>query len=358
MMRSRTDTNVRRGPRQRPSPVRRGPWLLAGALLYVLAAVAEAEPVRIAGVSHLGDLPTYVAEDEGLFARAGIEARVSRVPDGRIALQRLRTGAADFALTALTPLVLDRLADRSPSGDDDPVILASLVQSTRLNQIVTLTDRDIRDPADLAGRRLGLTLGTNAEFHWWLFATFHGIDPAAVEVVDIARDALDDALASGRIDAAVLWQPWTARLRTRVGGRMHTLASPPLYTAHWVLVTRRSTAENRPRRSSAVVQAYLHATEAIEREPGPTFAGFRQHLGLARDVAPPEDYPYGYQIHLDWSVLMALGEQFDWASATSRGKAAVPAPSILAMLAPGPLHDAAPDAVNVAAELLEAEPTP
>ena len=331
--------------------------MLAAALLGPPPASAATEPVRIAGVRHFGDLPTFVADERGLFARAGLDVQVSWLANGRLALERLRTGEADFALTALTPLVLDRLADTAPNDDDDPVILASLVQSNRLNRIVTLDDRGIRGPADLRGRRLGLTRGTNAEFHWWLYARFHGIDPEAVRIVDLQKDTVDEALAAGRVDAGVLWQPWIARLRGRVGQRVRVLDGRALYAAHWVLVTRRATAEQRRHRCAAVLRAYLNAAEAIQREPDRALAGFRRALGLPGGAAPPEGYPYGFQVHLDWSVLAALGQQFDWAAATGRSPPG-PAPSILALVAPAPLTAAAPGAVNVAADLLDAERTP
>ena len=330
---------------------------MSALLLCMICANAGAAPVRIAGVSHLGDLPTFVAAERGLFTRAGIEARVSRVPNGRLALERLRAGTADFALMALTPLVLDRLADDTPNGPEDPVILASIVQSAHLNQIATLDDRGIREPADLAGRRLGLTRGTNAEFHWWLFARFHGIDPAAVEIVDLEKNALGDALEAGRVDTAVLWQPWTARLRASVGNRLHTFEHGALYDAHWVLATRRATAEDRPRLCADIIRAYADADAAIAREPAAVLERFYTALGLGDAMPQPAGYPYGFNVELGWSVLVGLGQQFDWAATTGRGDTTL-RPSILAMMAPGPLRRAAPGAVNVAADLLDAGGTP
>ena len=340
-----------------PHRARRGLRPLAGLVLAVFAAAAAADPVRIAGVSHLGDLPTFVAEDQGLFAEAGLDVSVSRLADGRRAIERLRARTADFALTTLTPLVLDRLDHTGPQGSKDPVILASLVQPPRLNQIVTLAGTGIERPADLAGRRLGLTRGTNAEFHWWLFARFHGLDPAAVEVVDLDKEALDGALEQGRIDAAVLWQPWTARLQARVGDRLRALEDAALYDTHWVLVTRRATAQKRARLCGAVLRAYTQAIEQIEHEPMLALERFRRTRVLDAALPAPEGDPFEFRVHLDWSTLVALGQQFDWARATDRGSGER-APSVLAMLAPGPLRRASPRAVNVAADLLETEGAP
>lgn len=143
------------------------PWVwlvLLACCAMATGQAADAASVRLAGVDYLGDLPTVIAHDEGLFARHGLDVEVEFNGSGRDNLERLRAGTTDFALMALTPIVLDRLADPSPGQADDPVILASLVHSTRLNHVVVPASGPVEHPADLRGRRVGLRKGTNSEF--------------------------------------------------------------------------------------------------------------------------------------------------------------------------------------------------
>lgn len=287
--------------------------LLVAAGIGLAAAAAAAQPVRIAGVIYLGDLPTVVAEHEGLFARHGLQAQITLSHSGRDNLRRLRAGEVDFALMALTPVVLDRLADPTPDGPDDPVILASLVHSTRLNDVVTLAQRGISAPIELAGARIGLARGTNAEFVWWLFAHLHGLDPAGSVIVDLPVAGIPAALEAGTIDAAVVWQPWTARLQLRHAAALIRFPGANIYTAKWVLATRRGFARENPATVRSVLASYRDAIEHIERQPGQALDRYAAHIGLEDGLLHGARQALDYDLNLDWSLIATFQEQLDWA---------------------------------------------
>jgi len=317
--------------------------LLAGALG---AARGGAPAVGITGVVYLGDLPTIVAEEEGLFAAAGLEAAVSYGQSGKDNLRRLRAGQTDFALMAVAPPLLDRLADTTPGGPDDPVILANLLHATRLNQVVALAASGIERPADLSGRRVGLMRGTNAEFIWWLFALSHQLDPDTAELVDTRIERLPDALAERAIDAAVLWEPWTARLEQRWGERLRVLPGSTLHGAKWLLVTRRRFAEDNPGICRAVLRAYTRAIDRIGAAPRASLARYAARVGLPVAALAARWESFSYDLGLDWSLAAAMHQQLDWAQrAGYLGEG--PPPDPLALIAPAPLAAVAPAAVSL-----------
>jgi len=308
---------------------------------------ANADAVRISGVDYLGDLPTKVADHHGLFAAQGIDAVVEYGASGRDNLRALRAGETDFALMALTPLAIDLAADSNPREPDDPVILASIVHSTRLNQVVALAP-DLDTPTKLSGSRIGLMRGTNAEFVWALFAAYHGIDPATVEIADRAINELPDALKDGEIDAAVLWEPWTSRLRFDVGDRLNTFAGSNIYTAKWVVVTRRDIANREPEQARAVLAAYDAAIDVIRRDPAVTAAIYAEEAGGIPHALREERSSVLYGLNLDWSLLASLRQQFEWAI-TAGYAGNEPQRDILARIDPRPLRIALPSAVGIPA---------
>ncbi len=326
--------------------------LLAAAPLAVClngTAVADSQPpTRINGVMYLGDLPTVVADRRGLFERRNLQATVSYELSGKRNLELLRAGGTDIALMALTPLVLDALADPDPGRPDDPVILASVVHSTRLNQVVTLAERGIEQPTDLSRRRVGFMKGTNAEFVWWLFAAYHGFDPNSSTTVDEPVDALMDAVASGGVDAAVIWEPWTSRLRERVGDRLRLFSGSNVYTAKWVVVALRSFVEHQPERASAVMAAYREAIEFIDREPGAAMRLYADHDDVPLEMLQQNWDALVYELSLDWSLIATLQQQMEWGRRAGYATSGIE-PEVLPLLHPGPLHDVAPGAVSVPA---------
>lgn len=330
-------------PHRRP---RDGPGFLVAVVFALLApaTMAERATVRIAGVEYLGDLPTRVAERTGLFADQRIDAAIEYGPSGRDNLRALRAGEVDYALMALAPLAIDLLADPDPRGPDDPVILASLVHSTRLNQVVALADGGPASPAALAGARIGLMRGTNAEFAWSLFSAFHGLDPAGVTLVDRPVEELGEALTRGEVDAAVLWQPWTHRLGQRHQGDITEFAGSNIYTAKWVLVTRRRLAARQPGQARRLLAAYREAIRIIHDDPQRAGALYPEYEGDGFLDAQRASILFG--LGLDWSLLASLRQQLDWARRAGYRDAGVPQ-DILARIDAGPLRTLAPARVGI-----------
>ena len=286
-----------------------------------IVRAADSAPVRVAGADYLGDMPTVIAEQEGLFERQGLKVNVALHHTGSKNLGLLRAGEADFALMALTPIVLDRLADPSPGGPDDPVILASLVHSTRLNHVVASASGPVETPSDLVGRRVALRKGTKAEFVWWLFAHFNGFSPDAAELVDYPVTRIADALQDGEVDAAVLWEPWLSRLNESGGKTFRSFPGSNVHTAKWVLVTTRAAALEHPGRSEAVLAAYRDAIALIDRAPEAAIATYARRADIAEDVLRRNWPKLDYQLNLEWSVLATLQQQMDWAMRTGRRRA-------------------------------------
>lgn len=325
------------------------------AFLLCNAAADSQPPTRINGVMYLGDLPTVVADRQGFFDRRNLNAVVAYEYSGKRNLELLRAGRTDFALMALTPMVLDALSDPDPGEADDPVILASVVHSTRLNQVVALAGAGIDAPVDLRGRRVGLMKGTNAEFVWWLFAAYHGFDPLSVTLVDNAIADLPAALINGDVDSAVIWEPWTSRLRQRAGSGLRTFAGSNVYTAKWVVVALRGFVERHPERARAVLMAYREAIEFIDRHPDAAMQLYSDHDRIPVEALRPSWDALVYELSLDWSLIATLQQQLDWARRAGYASS-LAEPGVLRLLAPGPLRSVVPVAVSVpGASALEAQ---
>ena len=333
--------------RSRPGPGRSA--AAAAAILLVLAgpAAAREAPVRLTGVTYLGDVPTVLADRLGLFARRLPGMAVEYGVSGSGNLQRLRAGDTDFALMSLTPLVLDALADRSRGEAGDPVILASLVHSTRLNHVVTLPRSGITDPVTLHDGRIGLMKGTNAEFVWSLFARYHGFDADDARIIDVPAGRLSEALLADEIDAAVLREPWTSRLSERVDGELHLLPGANAYTAKWVVVARRGYVHEHADRARAVLRAYGESIRRLERRPREAMGLYARHADITVDTLRAHWAALDYGLSLDWSLVATLQQQLDWARRAGHAAAGVPPVEVLSLIADGPLRGVDPAAVGV-----------
>lgn len=303
-------------------------------------------PVRIAGVDYLGDMPTLVADKNNIFRQHGIEVEVVYGNSGRENLDHLRSGEIDFAMMALTPIVIDALADSSPGGPDDPVILASVVHSTELNHVVTLAGHGIETPGDLVNRRIALPRGTNAELVWWLFAMYHDLDPGSVELVDLSPPEILEMLLHGEVDAGVLWEPWTTRLRQRIDDDLYELPGSNIYTAKWVIVTTRRMCLDHAARCQAILAAYNDAIEYIERNPDTAVQEYIRFAAIDPGALALEKQLPDFYLGLNWSLISTLQQQFTWAAFTGYSDPDYE-PDILSLIEASPLRTIAPNAVSI-----------
>lgn len=316
----------------------------------VVAESDSKRAVHIAGATYLGDLPTYVADELGFFAGNGVDATVQYNDSGKQNMALLRAGEVDFALMALTPFVLDRLADPTPGEPGDPVILASLLQSHELTAVMASHASGIERPADLRGHLVAVERGTNTEFVWWLFEQFHGIDPSSVERVSIPFAEMPEAFVSGRVAAAVLPEPWASRLEAQLE-RMdenppHRFDTNSLYAGRWVVVTTQRHVRERRDVCRGVLNAYRQAVEFIERAPDNAISIYIRRVETAERPIDLRWEALDFDISLDWALISSLREQLRWARDIGIGNTGDPV-RVLELLEPGPLQEKWPLSVKI-----------
>lgn len=186
-----------------------------------------------AALVHLALAKRYF-DDEGLA--------VSSVPvtHGKLALELLVQGRVDMAAAAELPFVVNVMNGQALA------ITATISSATSEMAVIARRDRSIEGPRDLAGKRIGVTLGTSGEYFLWAFLTRHQLAPEAVTMVNTPPDRLDAELASGAVDAIAAWQPTRFRATTALGKGGLELVEPHAYTATYVLIGHRRFLQEHP----------------------------------------------------------------------------------------------------------------
>lgn len=293
------------------------------ALLWTVFADATAHAdsvVRIAGSAWVADAPTKVAEALGYFNAAGVGAvpvQIQYYDSGKEALDALLRGEAEFALAASTPVALALMGVSTPPGWTDPgtpnvVILASLSLSSQSHYIVARRSAGITVPADLVGRRIGLMSGTSAHYAWSRFARYHGLHDHRVTRVHIPISEQRSAMAAGRMDAVVSWDPWGWDLQQDLGDDAIVFSVREVYSENWLLVTRSELAQRDRGLAAGVLEGYRRAIDLIQKDP---IAARRIHAritGLPEDLLARLENAFIWRFGLDWSVLANMEAQFVW----------------------------------------------
>jgi NitT/TauT family transport system substrate-binding protein len=127
--------------------------------------------------------------------------------------------------------------------------------------------KSIQSLADLRGKRVAVQSGLPSEFFFRVVMKKAGVPLSDVETIDMQTDQAGAAFLSGRVDAAVVWEPWLSRAETEGDG--HILASTAKYPDLIVdcLAFNPAVIERSPGDVQKIVDALLRAIDFWKADP-------------------------------------------------------------------------------------------
>lgn len=137
----------------------------------------------------------YLAREQGLFAKAGLEVDVRAPSDPATVLNQLTAGKVDLAISYQPEVLLARRQGK------DVTAIASIVPKP-LTSLISLPKAKISSPADLRGKTVGTAgIGYQTAYLRTILRKA-GVDPAEVKQVNVGFN-LNRALLSGKVDATL-----------------------------------------------------------------------------------------------------------------------------------------------------------
>ena len=177
-------------------------WLVVVSVL-VLSGVASAQSkMTIAtGVDPVFSA-YYVAQEEGLFKKHGLDVRINTGPSGSAMVSFLVNGQIESAFGS-------EIAGVSNHNLDPNVVVVA--QATRLVRWIAVVGRNIDTLDQLKGKKVGIARGSGGEVFWLAMLDKLKLNAADYTVVNVEAPEMVAALERGNIDAYAVWEPWVTR---------------------------------------------------------------------------------------------------------------------------------------------------
>jgi NitT/TauT family transport system substrate-binding protein len=196
------------------------------------------------------------------------------------------------------------------------------------NAIVARRDRGIAAPGDLAGKKIGVTPGTNGEYFLWAFMIRHRLAPESVTLVNVPPGDTARALASGAVDATSTWPPIVLEAQSALGANAVVFVQPDAYTETFAVIGRSEFLRTHPAATRAVVRALLKAERFSQAAPEEALHIVAKRLGVQAQELRPVLETLQPRVDLRQSHLITMEDEARWAMA--RGHAASgPVPNFL-----------------------------
>jgi ABC-type nitrate/sulfonate/bicarbonate transport system substrate-binding protein len=282
----------------------------------------------------------YVASEEAFFRDAGLDVNLVPYASGHLALADALSGTVDFATATETPIAAAVLAGKPV------VIVATLAHVDRAVVIVGRLDRGVTVDGGLAGKKVGVTRGTNADFFLHTYLVTSYVNPTDVTIVDVPTDRLVESLAAGEIDAACTWEPYASAAQNRLGADAVVVRDPELYTMTWNLAASRERVLRDPEVAVRLLKAVIAANAFIANHAAESEAIVAREVGM--DVAlVRKGWPdCELTADLDQELVLCLEDEARWLG--RRSGQPVGSADVLEHIYVDGLRQVRPEAVQIA----------
>lgn len=254
---------------------------LAAAALSLIPLTASANPPSEIRLDYAYYAPTsLILKDQGILeqrlADRNINVRWVQSLGSNRALEYLNSNSIDFGSTAGLASVLSR-------ANGSPIKVVYVASRPEWTALVVPKDSPIQSVADLRGKKIAATKGTDP--YLFLLRTLNeaGLDKNDVEIIHLQHPDGRVALQQGQVDAWAGLDPHMAASEIQEGA--HLLYRNLDFNSYGVLNVRESYASEQPELVKEVIAAYEQAREWAIANPEGTAELLARESGLPLEVA-------------------------------------------------------------------------
>lgn len=280
----------------------------------------------------------WIAHDNQFFDRYGLEVELVPFEAGKLAADALLSGQVDVATAAEFVVV-------SNSFDHPDLRIIATVATANNNELVARRDR-VKSPADLAGKRIGVTRKSAGEFNLGTFLALNGLSFADVELVDLPPSGIVSAILAGDIDAGFTWDPNVYMMSQGLGENAISWAGQPWQQYHFVLATTERWLQERQPAAKALLEALLAAEQELRSNLDSSKALIANRFDYDQHYLDYSWDRHEFRIELPQSLLVAMEDQARWRIENGL-TAGADIPDFLTTLATDPLSSLRAHSVTV-----------
>jgi ABC-type nitrate/sulfonate/bicarbonate transport system substrate-binding protein len=285
---------------------------LAAWVIYKSVFASASLPViphtyRIAVSSTPLSAPFFVAEQQGLFKKFGLNIELQLLNGGVKCFEQMIAGDAEFATASETVVMFNSFFR------DDFTVLASFVESDNDLKLLSLTPEKYPNIANLQGARVGMITGSASEFFIDNTLILHSKNLAFIDRVYLEASELVPALLAGNVDIISAWEPLGYQVSQLASGPIQVLSTKGLYSLSFNLITKKNLAQKDPEVNVRILLALTEAIDLINAAPEQYQQDVSQLLKVPQSQLSYSWRDYVFRLSLGNSLVSNLQTQAQWA---------------------------------------------
>jgi ABC-type nitrate/sulfonate/bicarbonate transport system substrate-binding protein len=199
----------------------------------------------------------YVAQQEGLFKKHGLDVRINTGPSGSAMVAFLVNGQIESAFGS-------EIAGVANHNLDPNVVVVA--QATRLVRWIAVVGRHVDTLDQLKGKKVGIARGSGGEVFWLAMIDKLKLNPADYTVVNVEAPEMVAALERGNIDAYAVWEPWVTRGLAAIKNTKVLRTQEGILEQGVYVYMNRGWIQKNPAPAEAFIRALVDATDLINHD--------------------------------------------------------------------------------------------
>jgi len=243
----------------------------------VLPAVPAHAEVKVGVSDWPGWVAWYVAEQKGFFKKNGADVKLVWFANYTDSISALSSGQLD-ANSQTWSDTLGPLAKGLP-------LKAVLVNDNSAGNDAVMVSPKIKSFADLKGKTIALEQFSVSHFVLATALAKNGMTQKDVKIVNLSAGDAAAAFLAGRVDAAVVWNPWVNQIQASGKGRALFTSKDMPGLIPDLLVAQEKSLKAKRRDFVGMVKAWYETEKFIREQPDEAAKIMSKVVGMK-----PDDY--------------------------------------------------------------------
>lgn len=288
---------------------------------------------------------TIVADQKGFFKEQGLDVKINYVNTGKIAMDDLLAGKADYANVVETNIAF--------AGFLNPDLeVFCTIEKVYDAAIIGRKDKGILQPSDLKGKNIGVLLATTSQVFLDRFLEKHNIPKDSVSITNLLPPAMQSGIIEGSgVDAISIWQPFVFNVQNALGeSNQVTFTDTEIFTGYMTLTGRKSYSDKNPKVTEKMIRAYIQAEQYVKENQQDAMKLISSFLNIPLETVQSIWSQYDLTISLDSELIADTKREGLWITQTQESHFKKELPNYTKFFNPSYLKRVSSEKVKISVE--------